>query len=437
MIVLSTMKSKKINISETSLKKAPKKQKVNKKQKNKIETALSTLKSKWSKLDKKVQVTILSIIAIIILTSTSYYFYSTIVNKPVPPELIVKINNNYLEPNTNKELIKESLKQNPRLTYEPVEPRTEENPLSGIMHTKSEMEKLLERRPVAVMVNNHQLARPQSSLSKADIVIEAIAESGITRHLAIFWEHGVEKVGPIRSARQYHLEWLSPFDALYIHDGYAFSSDPRIDAGGNIHRYGIKDINTIGAWREFDGVRYAPHNEYSSVVTAWDYAKEQGWDGFPDKDKKWKFKFDAPKQDRGDKTHVLVKFEKGYWNGGLYDVEWIYDKNSNSYLRKIGGANDIDQENNQQIKSKNVIIQRISMVPSYDQYAHQIITTIDEGDAVILIDGKIVNAKWKKKSRTDRTLFYDMDGNEIEFNRGQTWICAVPINQGEFDIIDQ
>ncbi|MDK2599385.1 DUF3048 domain-containing protein [Bacillus stercoris] len=70
-------------------------------------------------------------------------------------------------------------------------------PLTGL-----EIEqKVTERRPVAVVVNNHPKARPQSGLSKADIVIEALAEGQITRFLAIFQSQMPETVGPVRSAR--------------------------------------------------------------------------------------------------------------------------------------------------------------------------------------------------------------------------------------------
>src|SRR3989339_833396 len=40
--------------------------------------------------------------------------------------------------------------------------------------------------PVAVMIDNHPGARPQSSLARANLVYEAEAEGGITRYLAIY-----------------------------------------------------------------------------------------------------------------------------------------------------------------------------------------------------------------------------------------------------------
>ena len=64
-------------------------------------------------------------------------------------------------------------------------------------------EKSWENRPLAVMVENHPDARPQSGLSLADIVYETLAEGGITRFLAIYQSRDAGQIGPVRSAREY------------------------------------------------------------------------------------------------------------------------------------------------------------------------------------------------------------------------------------------
>src|SRR3990167_10598711 len=65
-------------------------------------------------------------------------------------------------------------------------PKTEECPLNGMKYTKAEREIWEKRRPLTVSIENHEEARPQSGLSKADIVYEAIAEGGGTRFLSVF-----------------------------------------------------------------------------------------------------------------------------------------------------------------------------------------------------------------------------------------------------------
>jgi hypothetical protein len=323
------------------------------------------------------------------------------------------------------------------LLSKPEEPRTEESPLNGLLFSKSEMDILMKRRPVAVMINNHVEARPLSGLSSADIVIEANAESGITRHLGIFWSKAPAKVGPIRSLRQSYLEWLNEYDPILIHDGCADTDDPRTNACGNTYAYGIKDIATIGTWRSNEGGRVAPHNEYSSITNAWEYGEKMEWDSFPTSIASYAFKRDADVADRGEKTTVKTIFHTSLVNGGMYDVVWTYDSSTNSYLRRVGNQADMDAETNSQITAKVVVIQEVKVVPSGDSAGRLITTTIGQGDAVILQDGKITEGTWKKTSRTDRTKYYDSSGNAIEFNRGRLWISMIPQSFGKFDIIEQ
>ncbi|MEI2689413.1 MAG: DUF3048 domain-containing protein [Anaerolineae bacterium] len=59
---------------------------------------------------------------------------------------------------------------------------------------------LLERMPAAVKISNSPIARPQSGLSKADVVIEHLAEGDITRFTAIFHSQDAQRIGSVRSA---------------------------------------------------------------------------------------------------------------------------------------------------------------------------------------------------------------------------------------------
>lgn len=377
---------------------------------------------------------IFPIVALLTLLGIAAFYYFGIYKvKPQPLENIFSFNQDYITADAPAGAFKYALS----LLSKPTEPRTEESPLNGLLFTKSEMDTMMTRRPVSVMTNNHADARPLSSPNSADIVIEANAEGGITRLMAIYWSQAPEKVGPIRSIRNYYLEWALEYDSLIIHDGCASSEDPRTNACGNLDNYGAKDIATIGAWRWNDGRRVAPHNEYSSITYAWEYAEKVDWDGFPSSFEKWKFKADADISNRGEKTKVELTFHERLINSGLYNVIWTYDPDTNSYLRMVGGQADIDQETKTQVSAKNIVVQEVSMVQSGDDKGHLIITTIGQGDASFLIDGKITTGTWKKTSRTDRTTYYDSQGNEMIFNRGRIWVEMLGTSDGKFDIIEQ
>ncbi|HWJ80121.1 MAG TPA: DUF3048 domain-containing protein, partial [Niallia sp.] len=89
-------------------------------------------------------------------------------------------------------------------------------PLTGLPSKKESTD-----RAVSVMINNHPKARPQTGLADADIVYEALAEGEVTRFLAIFQSSKPEKIGPIRSSRDYYIELAKGYDSLYIAHGYS------------------------------------------------------------------------------------------------------------------------------------------------------------------------------------------------------------------------
>ncbi|MEA3357344.1 MAG: DUF3048 domain-containing protein, partial [Patescibacteria group bacterium] len=317
----------------------------------------------------------------------------------------------------------------------PLPPRDNLNPINGELYTAKEFSEIKSKYPIAVVIENHVDARPQSGYNSADLVFETLAEGGITRTLAIFWGKDCPEMGPIRSARQYFLEWLVPFDPVFMFIGYAYSDsgDLRVDSGANMVSYGIKRLDTAGSfWRS--NQRAAPHNAYSSSATLYQKADALGFTGSPNEIESWKFKKDAPIDSRGTQTIANIIFMERLHNAGRYDVKWVYDRERNVYLRSNGNTPYTDANTGAQVYAKNVIIQRVEMISTFDFAAHIIITTIGSGDAVVLRDGQVINGTWEKETLYTRTRYLDAGGNEIELNRGNTWVEGVPIDQGSVQI---
>ena len=75
-------------------------------------------------------------------------------------------------------------------------------------------------RPYAIMINNLGVARPlQSGLQDAYIIYEMIVEGGLTRYMALFMDQNTERIGSIRSARHYYIDYALENDAIYVHHG--------------------------------------------------------------------------------------------------------------------------------------------------------------------------------------------------------------------------
>lgn len=338
-------------------------------------------------------------------------------------------------------------------------PKTEECPLNGAQYSKPEKDLWDKRRPVGVMIENSKAARPQSGISSADVVYEAIAEGGISRFMAVFYCQDGEIVGPVRSARTYFLDWISEYGSspLYAHVGGANTPGPA-DALGQIERYGwggYNDLNqfSIGFptyWRDYERLRKdtaTEHTVYTASVRLWDFAakkrkltnteiddhtnKELAWDkGFI----KWSFKDDSTIAERPasfSAEFALSQAQSSY--AGDYVIKWQYDHDSNSYLRFNGGVEHRDLNTNQQLLAKNVVIVFTTMGIADDGYleeghgSHFLYGTKGTGKVKFLLDGKVVDGTWAKKTRVDRTRFFDNIGKELKLNRGLTWIEVLPI----------
>ncbi|OGY23842.1 MAG: hypothetical protein A2172_05420 [Candidatus Woykebacteria bacterium RBG_13_40_15] len=292
------------------------------------------------------------------------------------------------------------------------------NPINGMLYTAQEANAWKDRLPLAVIIENHTDARPQTGLGQAEVVYEALAEGGITRFLAIFLSQDTE-LGPVRSNRAYFLDWVSEYSAGYAHVG----GSP--EAQQLVHTYNIKDLDQfyIGApTYERSSARPSPHNVYTSTQKLRGVAAIKGFNG-PVVIDSWQFSdSQARLENRPDKFNLNLGF-LGTWG---YDVSWIYQKSTNTYLRVNGGGNHIDTVGNKQLETKNIIVQVVKVNPDPSGHGRIRIDTVSTGKAILFKDGVAVLGTWKKDSRTSRTRFYDDKGQEMPINRGSIWVEVVP-----------
>jgi hypothetical protein len=333
-------------------------------------------------------------------------------------------------------------------------PRTETCPINGGMFTKIERNIWEDRRPIAIIVENHADARPQSGLSKADVVYEAVAEGGITRFLGIYYCGAAAedvKASPVRSARVYFIDWAAEYglNPIFMHVGGAndfagFGDTIKLAQALELletlgWRYpGGNDLDTTYDsgfpifWRDYERLSKQVATEHTMVASldaAYEEARDRGFNAEdPDGDMwdddfvKWKFADDSPVSNP---SATDISFE--FWSGKSdYDVIWKYDSESNSYLRENDGSKHVDHETGEQLAAKNVVILFVKEKGPVDRNKHMLYTTTGEGDALIFQNGEAIEGTWEKDTRTDRTKFTDEKGKEISFVRGPIWIEAVP-----------
>ncbi|MDH4358927.1 MAG: DUF3048 domain-containing protein [Candidatus Berkelbacteria bacterium] len=275
------------------------------------------------------------------------------------------------------------------------------------------------RHPLAVVIENHPDARPQSGLIDASLVYEAITEGGITRYLAIYGPKDTKEIGPIRSARLFFMDWLKEYDAFFAHAG------GNEDALANIGNYQIKDLNHSQKyfWRDQKGRGVASeHTLYSSTDKLYEYAASKKYDTSSSNFETMKFKASGPANQAG--KGVEINF-----SSASYKVRWSYSPTENKYARFLAGKEHKDLTSGKQITAENIIIQTVTRtLQPHGSYGSQnwVFTTTGSGKATVLRDGEVIAATWKKPARDSRTKFYTEAGVEIEFNPGTTWYEIIP-----------
>lgn len=265
-------------------------------------------------------------------------------------------------------------------------------------------------RPVlAIMVENSEEARPQAGLDGAGIVFEAVTEGGITRYMALYQEDMPKEVAPVRSVRPYFVDWFSGFDASIAHVG---GSAPALEM---LDQRESKSLNQFA----FPGPYYrsteraAPHNMHARTNDLRDLQKEEGhekseFDEIPRSD-------DAPAQ-----TPAAPKISVNF-SSPVFQVEFRYNAQSNSYTRYLGGQPHIDALTNKPITVKNVVV--INM-PENGQTS-----ATGNGEAWLFKDGNVQEVRWQLNDHSNRLKLVDANNEEVALNRGDAWISALPADK--------
>src|SRR4030043_710150 len=286
-------------------------------------------------------------------------------------------------------------------------------------------------RPGAVMVENSFAARPQSGLNFADVVFEIVDEYGITRFIAIYNSNDAPMVGPVRSARPYYAEIARGFDPIYaffgtypecygaIEDMGMYVLSAMTDRSGNSSITGQAPY-----WRDWNRSSIQEHTAFMSVANLREKAGQLGYplegNGTP-----FPYKRAAPESEEGNITNIHVDFSTHAYAPSGFDLNYIYNRSGNYYLRYMGGNAHLDYNTGQQITAKNVVVMVTDIQGPLDKYGHMSVRTIGNGTAFNFIDGKVIQGSWQRGSIFEPYVFKDGSGNIVSFNEGSTWIAMV------------
>jgi hypothetical protein len=282
------------------------------------------------------------------------------------------------------------------------------------------------QHPIAVMVDDHEGARPQAGFNKAAIVWHAPAEGGVPRYMLIFQDQVPGDVGPIRSSREYYIEWAAEWDALYVHHGgspQALETLRRKGAGQWV--YNADGFRWEGRYVFRVRDRIPPHNVMTDGEHLRKLAARVGADdgGITPV---WSFGPDAPLAERptGGTISVTYPYEK---------ITYRYDATTNTYVRYLDKETKPQEDvaDGQVVAPKNVVILRMFFGPLNDGHPNKFrleAHNVGTGEAWIASNGVTVKGTWSKASETAPTLLFGPDGEPVTLTAGQTYVQVIAMS---------
>lgn len=295
------------------------------------------------------------------------------------------------------------------------------SPLNGLPVDDPE---LLDRRAIAVKMDNHWNARPQSGVLEADAVFEIRVEGGLTRFMPVFHTGDTETLGPIRSGRPSDASLVRPLGATLVVSG----GQPWVIAG--INSLGVPLLGDTRPAMFRVGFRSAPHNLYASTIALREEADSRGYSDDAPPTSLWEF---GEMVEGEEASHVAFTFStttttEWTWDGETYwrtidgvDSNWVQVTPPES---EDGEATETTQRINADVLIAIVGRQYTasgstgSSVPATD--------TTGSGPVHVFANGTVVSGMWERESAEDPFTFTMEDGETLFVPAGFPWISIVP-----------
>lgn len=277
-------------------------------------------------------------------------------------------------------------------------------------------------RPVAIMTENTKSAIPQYGLEQADIIYECPVEGGITRLMAIYQDYsGMDKIGNVRSCRNYYVYFAKEFDAVYMHCGESHFAKTLLNSGFIDNVDGITGKAESYYYR--DNSKKAPHNLYTSSTRIANAISGYGFRNTVDSDYEGHYQFAA------DGTKAALTNSIDAYKINMYytnNKPWFeYNEADGLYYRFQFGAKQVDGNTGNQLAVTNIIIQNCDWYLWEESTGYLYVDYMSGGTGKYITNGKCIDITWKRDSESGPTRYYDGNGKEIVLNQGKTWVEIV------------
>lgn len=348
-----------------------------------------------------------------------------------PEEATVSDPNAYPEPETQATVSAENLEAaNGHVSSYISERERKDGQVRSYLTGKWVDEKIGDHRPVAVMLNNIKEAQPMTGVSAADIIYECVVEGSLTRMMGIFENYeNLDKIGSVRSSRNYFIYYALELDAIYCHYGQSAYAQLLLEQDFVDNLSGLSNIGGTVFYRTSD--RIAPHNAYASAKGIDAGIKKMGYRTEYSDTYKGKFTFAYDDEtivpDSKDSFDANV-VKPGY----LINQPWFeYNKDDQKYYRFQYGDKQIDDMNDEQLSVDNIILQYSSW-DEVDDNGYLGFDCHGGGEMTYITHGRAEKGYWIRYDGDQGAVrYYDMSGEEIVVNQGKTWICIIQDTFGD------
>lgn len=279
-------------------------------------------------------------------------------------------------------------------------------------------------RPYAVMINNNHAAWPQCGLQDAYLVYEIVAEGGITRMMALYKDTYPNKIGSVRSARHYFIDYAEENDAIYIHWGGSPQAYSRLSTG-------IDDLDGIALegstfFRDKSLNRDYEHTGFVDLEKAKTYSEEKGYTRDTDKDLLLNYSAEEIDLSTNEQAESAVDITLKY--SDYHTTSYEYDSENKVYKRSMSGKANVDLETGEQYTAKNIIVYKVGnyTINDGENKGRQELENIGSGSGYYISNGYSVPITWEKTSHSGQTVYKYENGEEITVNDGNTFIQIMP-----------
>ena len=277
-------------------------------------------------------------------------------------------------------------------------------------------------RPFAVMINNISVARPlQSGLQDAYIIYEMIVEGGITRYMALFLDQNTERIGSVRSARHYYLDYALENDAIYCHHGQSDQAQADFNKG-LVDRIVVDNGNT--GWRDKNLNVSTEHTLFTSIAKLKNGVGKKR----TERNKDLLLDYSVDSLDLASMENATVANEVSIKYSNATTSSYTYDADTKVYKRFVNGKEHKDYVTKEQYTFKNIITYQVNNYNLNDGSGkgRQGLDNIGSGTGYYISEGYAVPITWEKKDRASQTIYKFADGTDLKVNDGNTFIQIQP-----------